>query len=279
MPAWVTDFLSSKDVYLMNAEQFGAYMFLLMFQWDDRNCRLPDIPDKLAKWAHVTKKRWLSPQMDIVRERFASSEKEPGFIFNEHLREIRRNVENYRHSQSKNGKKGAEKRWVGDGDPISVANGVRDGEPIASDPYSDPDPNSDQSRSSDPCSTSTGTDQDAMKRSRAVLVALQRWKPDHRLALRWSDAMLRGWAEDIDQLNRVDGRSWERIDAVIAYLPSSWWAKNVFHDQAGRALREYFDRVESEMAERKNKADAKPTNKHNAEDVINACGGMPEGWE
>lgn len=123
------------------------------------------------------------------------------------------------------------------------------------------------------------TTEDSLKRARAVLVALQCWKPDHRLALRWSDAILRGWSEDIEQINRVDGRSWERIDAVIAYLPSSWWAKNIFHNQAGRALREHFDRLESEMVERKNKPAAKPTERDKAEEVIDACGGMPEGWE
>jgi len=84
---------------------------------------------------------------------------------------------------------------------------------------------------------------EALKRAEDLHRAILTSKPDHRLAAGLPDADRTRWATDIDKLNRLDTRSWERIDAVIAYLPrDEFWRDNV---QSGTKLRRQFDRLEA----------------------------------
>lgn len=74
--------------------------------------------------------------------------------------------------------------------------------------------------------------------------SILKWKPDHRLASGLPLTNRTRWANDIDKLHRINCVSWDRIEAVIHWLPTSdFWAPNV---QSGAKLRKQFDRLESE---------------------------------
>lgn len=86
----------------------------------------------------------------------------------------------------------------------------------------------------------------AVLRAQALRSAILRWKPDHRFAApnAWTPAVCNRWARDLNLLRTRLG-AWDRIDAVIAWLPTNdFWAMNV---QTPQALRKHFDRLEAEL--------------------------------
>jgi len=108
--------------------------------------------------------------------------------------------------------------------------------------------------------------QEALTRADSLRQAVVTWKADHRLARGFSEATRTAWAVELDRLSRVDGVSWARIDAVIAWLPSSdFWAPNV---QSADKLRKQFDRLEAET--RKRRGLARATNQ-TAEEMAQQC--------
>lgn len=64
-----------------------------------------------------------------------------------------------------------------------------------------------------------------------------------------TDRILKNWAEDIDKLNRLDGRPWDDIEKVIRWVkvPGQFWAANI---QSGSKLREKFDTLYAQMIDR-----------------------------
>src|SRR5574344_2503629 len=54
------------------------------------------------------------------------------------------------------------------------------------------------------------------------------------------------WAEDIDKLNRLDGRSWKEIEEVIRWVKTSgnFWAPNIM---SGSKLRDKFPTLTAQM--------------------------------
>jgi len=54
-----------------------------------------------------------------------------------------------------------------------------------------------------------------------------------------SIANIKKWAYDIDKINRIDGRSWSDIKAIIIWVktPGNFWASNIM---SGSKLREKF---------------------------------------
>jgi len=81
--------------------------------------------------------------------------------------------------------------------------------------------------------------------------SILKWKGDHKLS-RMADAQIREWANrqaiHFDHLNRLDDVSWDRMSAVLCWLPTNdFWPPNV---QTGAKFRAQFDRLESEMRKR-----------------------------
>jgi|GEM_PF-4164261 len=75
--------------------------------------------------------------------------------------------------------------------------------------------------------------------------SILKYKPDHALNNSYPESRRESWAKHIDRLNRIDGKSFEKINQVIDWLPTStFWAPNI---QSGQTLREKFDRLEAEM--------------------------------
>ena len=70
---------------------------------------------------------------------------------------------------------------------------------------------------------------------------LHKWiiknKPDRKIQNGWEDR----WAEDIDKMNRIDGRSWEAIAACIDWSQrDDFWRQNIL---SGENLRKHYDRM------------------------------------
>jgi hypothetical protein len=61
-----------------------------------------------------------------------------------------------------------------------------------------------------------------------------------------TDSQFRKWSEDIDKINRIDGRSWEEIEKVIRHVKTSgnFWAPNIM---SGAKLRDKFDTIFAQM--------------------------------
>lgn len=49
------DFISDRNVVIMNNEEVGVYIKLLCFMWEDEKCELPDDPEYLARLCHCDK--------------------------------------------------------------------------------------------------------------------------------------------------------------------------------------------------------------------------------
>jgi hypothetical protein len=81
-----------------------------------------------------------------------------------------------------------------------------------------------------------------------LLESILAWKEDHKLS-RLSAKDQAAWcakqAPAIDKLLRLDGVDWERVKAVLRWLPSDdFWPANV---QSGTKLRAKFDTLEGKM--------------------------------
>jgi len=78
--------------------------------------------------------------------------------------------------------------------------------------------------------------------------AILAWKPDHRLSSHSAsqkDAWEHQQAPHLDKLNRLDGVNWERISAVLRWLPGDdFWPANI---QSGAKFRAKFDTLEAKM--------------------------------
>jgi hypothetical protein len=61
-----------------------------------------------------------------------------------------------------------------------------------------------------------------------------------------SPAQVHAWAKDIEKLNRIDGRDWPDIEAVITWVktPGQFWAPNIM---SGRKLREKYPTLVGQM--------------------------------
>jgi len=91
----------------------------------------------------------------------------------------------------------------------------------------------------------------ALIRAADLLHAILAYKPDHRFA-RLDGKQKADWAinhgKHLDALQRLDGVSWERMDAVIKWLPGdTFWPAQI---NSGSGFRKKFDRLESEMRKR-----------------------------
>lgn len=65
LPLW-TDALLGDTLHL-SAEEFGAYLLLLIVSWRTPTCTLPDDDDDLARYCRVSKRRWqqrLRPRLE-----------------------------------------------------------------------------------------------------------------------------------------------------------------------------------------------------------------------
>jgi uncharacterized protein YdaU (DUF1376 family) len=87
-------------------DEVGLYIRLLSYQWI--NGKLPNDPRKLSKIARISPKKF-SNLFQIVSKKFISDGN--GNIFNLRLEKVRQEQTKYRESQSKHGKRGADKRW------------------------------------------------------------------------------------------------------------------------------------------------------------------------
>lgn len=104
---YVQDFLMGTADF--SAAEVGGYILLLCRQWDKGP--LPDDDKKLCKIARVKRSSLIQ-----IRSKFTKDG--AGMIFNVRLEMVRQEQAEYRATQSKKGKSGADKRWHRDGTGI-----------------------------------------------------------------------------------------------------------------------------------------------------------------
>ena len=237
MPFWCEDWLTSQTIDAMTADEERGYLRLLARCWLGEQCSLPDDEALLAEWSKLGKKRWRGSK--LVRSRFQVHPNLSGRLTNEKLlMEWILRHENSRKA-SESGKLGAIARWRSHENAIGDRIGDANGESMAPLPHPLPikkDKSPDSHR--DPSS-------EALVRVVDLQKSILRWKPDHRIKAGLSAATSSAWGRAIDLLHGKDEVSWERIDAVIDWLPTcGFWAPNI---QSAEKLRKQFDRLEDRM--------------------------------
>ena len=119
-PFYPGDFI--MGTMLMSAEEVGAYIRLLCFQWEQGH--LPDCPTKTARIAGISEKK-LSP----VLEKFHRDDQ--GKLVNKRLEEVRESREHFLEIQRRNGQRGGRPKKP-EKEPMglpSVSNGLTQDEP------------------------------------------------------------------------------------------------------------------------------------------------------
>lgn len=110
MPLWVSDFLG--DTMDLDATEIGAYMLLLMAQWNRDGDSLPDDPEKLKRICRCGR-NW--PKVWGVIERFFSTD-EKG-VYSKRLRLEAQNVAAKREVNSHNGALGGKAKSLKSKEP------------------------------------------------------------------------------------------------------------------------------------------------------------------
>ena len=136
MPIWTTDYQTSPRVQAMDSAESGAFLHLLMAQWDSPSDRLAFDERGLRQVA-----RW-RPEFDAIGCSFpkvlACFAKRGKWIFNEKLRRVKRQGQEYRGEISRKRKEAALERWAGDANADANADAIaiqreeseREGEPL-----------------------------------------------------------------------------------------------------------------------------------------------------
>lgn len=117
---YVDDWLSSSRIVLMDADEERGYLRLLLHSWKQPDCGLPADPATLAALAKIPLGKWKRIHGQKILACFFERD---GRIYNERLLRERQYQEDYHKNRASAGRKGAEKRWGGDGNRDSSANG------------------------------------------------------------------------------------------------------------------------------------------------------------
>jgi len=98
LPLWVDALV--RDTALLETDEFGAYIKILMAMWSSRSVALPTEPRKLARAAGVSLRLWNSRVWPALEQYFSTCE---DGLTQKRLREEAAYVE--RHNQPVNGLK------------------------------------------------------------------------------------------------------------------------------------------------------------------------------
>ena len=124
-PLYVHRLLSSRSVRLMNATEFGGYMFLLIESFiSEPQGYLPDDPSQLRVLARMSDEEWAQYGENLTKK---FQKRQKGLIFNPTMVQVISDLKKKREKHSSNGRKGASVRWRKDGE----ANGDAIARPMA----------------------------------------------------------------------------------------------------------------------------------------------------
>ncbi len=101
MPLYTADFIA--DTTHLEAEETGAYLMLLMIMWQSPGCRLPDIDERLRRWARCSAKKWKSIK-PVVFEYFEQDAE--GFWFSPRLQAEHEKLTSMMAKRSEAGRRG-----------------------------------------------------------------------------------------------------------------------------------------------------------------------------
>jgi uncharacterized protein YdaU (DUF1376 family) len=104
---YAPDILASPSCSLMSAEQFGAYMLLLLHSWMADDCGIPDDPEALGRLSRLGREGWLQNGCPLVRDRFV---KKGERLYNKRLLEEREKQKMWREKSAAGGRKSGKVR-------------------------------------------------------------------------------------------------------------------------------------------------------------------------
>jgi uncharacterized protein YdaU (DUF1376 family) len=148
---YVNDWLSSTAIALMSAAEEGAYIHLLCHEWTEDDCGLPDDDAQLAVLSRLGRD-WKKSSA-CLRKQFMARD---GRLYNKKLLAVRDAADAWREKQRESGKRGAQKRWGGDGEPMAPPP-EKNGEPMAPPPEKNGEPIARARDSSSSASASAST--------------------------------------------------------------------------------------------------------------------------
>lgn len=79
-PLYVNDFLGSESIAVMTTEEIGAYILLLCYAWNDKDCSIPNDPALLARMT-----RLLNGCSTTVQRCFSKHPTQPDRLYNSRL--------------------------------------------------------------------------------------------------------------------------------------------------------------------------------------------------
>lgn len=106
---YVNDWLASTTIALMTAEQERGYLHLLLHQWKDPTCSLPD-DDQILSRLSLMNEGWFNGGCGLVRQCFVPDDRQTGRIVNLKLLAVRQRQEEWQLKSSEGGKKSAAMR-------------------------------------------------------------------------------------------------------------------------------------------------------------------------
>ena len=233
MPIWTTDYQTSPRVQAMDSAESGAFLHLLMAQWDSPTDRLLYDERGLRQIA-----RW-RPEFDTIGCSFtkvlACFVRRGKWIFNEKLRRVKKQGEDYRSDLSRKRREAARERW---GDQLQLLD----------------DANADAS--GDANADAIGMQREESERERELFLGQESEKE----MLEYTPQFERFWAEFPKKANKGDAyKAWcqvrklrpplEALLAKVAVLkrssqwtekggqfvpyPGSWLRAHGWHDEPG----------------------------------------------
>lgn len=101
------DILSSPSCSLMSAEQFGAYVLLLLHSWMSEDCGIPADDEALGKLSRLGTEGWLKFGCPLVRDRFVKNGER---LYNKRLLEEREKQKIWREKSAAGGRKSGQVR-------------------------------------------------------------------------------------------------------------------------------------------------------------------------
>ena len=226
MPLWTTDYQTSPRVQAMDSAESGAFLHLLMAQWDSPVDRLSFDERGLRQIA-----RW-RPEFDSIGCSFpkvlACFTRRGKWIFNEKLRIVKRQGEEYRGEVSKKRREAAAKRWSpmqmhSDSDAIAMQReeSEREREPLLFE----------------------GMDSGEGEEMLEYTADFERFWVEYPKKIKKGDAF-RAWCqvrklrpptdaliEKLRALRRT--KAWTKDDGEFVMLPATWLRAHGWHDEPG----------------------------------------------
>ncbi len=234
-PMYAQDWLCDPGVSALTYEEQGVFFHLMCRMWQTSNCSLPDDDIKIARMLRINHNKWqriknsLSEVLTFSDRCFFSSRLAAEFKISE--------------KKSQNNSETAKKRE--EVKRLKLLNNIEsDSKNVLQTMHYKI--REDKIRE-DKNKTLKELPPEACRLSGMLSEFILQNFPSN-LTAKKQDAIKR-WAEEIDKMNRIDGRTWNEIEVMIAWCQrDNFWKNNIL---SGAKLREKFDTLIAQSSKTK----------------------------